>query len=396
MRSEDLSDRSDEKTFSDYSPPVYVQIPFCPERCDYCSIPVSVNPSLVSDYLSSLEKEVARILPDLAGMPPLAVYVGGGSPTSLPVDSFERLLAILAPLFRSTRELTFESRPEALSPEKISLLNRVPSLRVSLGVEASDAEGLLALGRSAPFSDPVLLLRDLKNRLRAQVSMDFICAGRDFSVPRFLERSGNLLREGLDHLSVYPLVIEERTVTALRKAQKRTEENLEEVAAENWREVCQGLSGSGWIRYEVSNFSRKESGACLYNLHVWKGGDYRGVGSGAHQKIKSVRYENIRSIPDYVRISERDDKHPYDNKESLSVQASETEYLYTNLRLRDGLPVDWLLSRTKIELSVRLIDRFVRAGAIDKYRTVDGVLVLTGEGLFMLDEIAQSFLGCFV
>jgi oxygen-independent coproporphyrinogen-3 oxidase len=380
---------------SGFAPPVYIQVPFCPERCDYCSIPVSVNPSMVSDYLTALEKEVARVLPGQGGRPPLAVYVGGGSPTSLPDDSFKRLLSILEPLFRSTRELTFESRPEALTPEKIALLGGLPSLRLSLGMEAPDAGGLLSLGRSAPFFDPVPFLRAMKDPLRSPISMDFICTGGEFSVPGFLDLSRRLLEEGLDHLSVYPLVIEAHTVSALRKAQKRTEEDLEERAAENWREVCEGLSASGWIRYEVSNFSRKEGGGCLYNLHVWKGGDYRGLGSGSHQKMNSVRYENVRSIQDYVRIMTKENRHPYDQKEVLSDRESDLEFLYTNLRLRDGLPVEWLLSRTTPSSSVRLIEEFVRYGAIEKKRTDEGVLVLTGNGLYRLDEIAQALFGCF-
>lgn len=380
---------------SGFSPPVFLQVPFCPERCDYCSIPVSVNPSMVSDYLTALEKEVSRVLPGQGGLPPLAVYVGGGSPTSLPDDAFKRLLSILEPLFRSTRELTFESRPEALTPEKIALLGELPSLRLSLGMEAPDAIGLLSLGRTAPFLDPVPLLRGLKDQLRSPISMDFICTGGEFSVPGFLDLSGRLLEEGLDHLSVYPLVIEAHTVSALRKAQKKTEEDLEERAAENWREVCEGLSDAGWIRYEVSNFSREEEGGCLYNLQVWKGGDYLGLGSGSHQKMNSVRYENVRSIQDYVRILTNENRHPYDKKEILSGRDSDLEFLYTNLRLRDGLSLKWLLSRTIPSSSVRIIEEFVRYGAIEKKRTEEGVLVLTGKGLYRLDEIAQTLFGCF-
>jgi len=231
--------------------------------------------------------------------------------------------------------------------------------------------------------------------LDASLSMDFICTGRDFSVSRFLDLARRLYREGLDHLSVYPLVIEERTVSALRKAQNRTQEDLEETAGENWREVCRGLSGAGWIRYEVSNFSREENGACLYNLHVWKGGDYLGLGTGAHQKRNRIRTENVRSIHDYVRISGERNEHPYEVKEKISSYDSDVEFLYTNLRLREGLPLDWLLSRTEKSSVVRMIDRIVREGGADRGRTEEGVLVLSEKGLFMQDEIARSLLDCF-
>jgi len=374
---------------------VYVQVPFCPERCDYCAIPVSVSQARVGDYLEALAREVSRIRPFFSSRPPLSLYVGGGSPTSLPVEDFKRLLAILSTIFPQGGEITVESRPEALTEEIVDCLRCLPSLRLSLGVESVDQESLSALGRRSSPVSPLSLLEDLRRKLAASLSMDFICTGADFDPEGFLEMAEELLARGLDHLSVYPLVIEERTVLALRKEQGRTEERMEGEAAENWREVCLGLVRKGWFRYEVANFARDSESVCRHNLHVWQGGNYLGLGPGAHQKVGSVRYENVRSVSDYVRMSGGENRHPAATREILDSEEADLEYLYTNLRLASGLPVDWLLSRTDTKKARLAIEEIVRNGLGWIYRTESEQLVLTGEGLFVLDGIASRLLALF-
>lgn len=378
-----------------FGPPVYVQIPFCPDRCDYCAIPVSTRTGLVPAYLQTLEGEIRRILPALGGRPPLAVYVGGGSPTSLEKEPFATLLDILRPLTRLTREVTFESRPEALTPEILSALEEVPALRLSLGIEALEAQGLALLGRSAPPVDPVELLARLRDRLSCPISMDFICPGERSFLPAFLPLARRLRAGGLDHLSLYPLVIEDQTVSALRKSRRELEADLEEQAAEIWNESCEGLGEGGWHRYEVANFSRDPRSVCRYNLHVWKGGDYFGIGSGAHQKIGSVRTENVRSISDYLRLSEGGTVRSMASEERLAPESLAVESLYTNLRLSDGLSLSWLMNRTDRRSTVDRIDGFVKNGWVDGSRRQDGVLALTSAGLFRLDSIAESLLEGF-
>ncbi len=389
------TDSGETRTLRPPGTAVYVQVPFCPERCDYCSIPVSASRSLTGDYLDALAREVDRVRPFLSSRPPVSLYVGGGSPTSLPVEDFDRLLSILSTVFPQGGEVTFESRPEALTKEIVDRLRTIRSLRLSLGVESLGKASMALLGRRSEDLSPVLLLEDLRPRLEASLSMDFICTGEDFDSEGFLEVAEALFLRGLDHLSVYPLVIEERTVLSLRKEQGRTGESLEEAAAENWRRVCSGLVRQGWFRYEVSNFARDPGRVCRHNLHVWQGGDYLGLGPGAHQKTGIVRYENVRSIVDYVRMSGAGNRHPTGHREVLLPEEEEIEHLYTNLRLFSGVSVRWLLSRTESGKAQEAIDEFVRSGLARIDSTDTESFVLTGEGLCVLDAIASRFFALF-
>lgn len=375
---------------------VYVQVPFCPERCEYCSIPVSTSHLQLDGYLEALEREVSRILPDIRLRSIVSLYVGGGSPTSIPPHAFERLLSILSPILsRDISEITFESRPDALSNVIMEQLKPLPNLRLSLGVESLDRSCLDTLGRKAPLQSPLKLLEKIRHScLSAQVSMDFIVTGKDFDIDQFLTVCRELGDNGLDHLSIYPLVIEDQTVLSLRKSQNKTEADWEESAGENWHRSCEGLSYLGWKRYEVSNFRKISGKGCLHNLHVWKGGETFGLGPGAHQTIQSVRYENVRSLNDYIRKSRDEDTHPYELREALSEEQMRIELLYTSLRLETGLSVEWILRHSFPEKIMSLIDIFVRNGYGNIVRNDGERFVLTDQGLFRLDEIVSSFLEC--
>ena len=374
---------------------VYVQVPFCPERCDYCAIPVTASLSQTGKYLAALEWELSRVRPFLSENPPLSLYIGGGSPTSLPTKDLKIIVDSFSTYFKQAGEVTFESRPEALTEEKIALLGTIPRLRLSVGMESLDPASLASLGRRGPLLSPLSLLERLKSRLDAAVSMDFICTGEGFDEEEFLAVTGELLAQGLDHLSVYPLVIEKRTVLSLRKEQGQTDEALEDRAAENWRRVCQGLARQGWLRYEVSNFARDPERICRHNLHVWKGGDYLGLGPGAHQKVGVVRYENVRSIVEYVDIVLNEGRHPMAARECLSERERDTETLYTNLRLSSGISIPWILDRTDNDRTLGVMEELVRIGLAEIDRTNYGSFVLSEEGLFVLDEIAFRLLALF-
>jgi len=376
---------------------VYVQVPFCPDRCDYCAIPVSVSTALIPRYLEALSMEVRRILPLPPGQSPLSLYIGGGSPTGLPLESFRRLLEILRPFFGECGgiEVTVESRPEDLDREKLAILRDLPGLRLSLGMEGVTPEELPMLGRRGAFFDPLSLLDRLRKEIPGgALSMDFIAGGENWRAERFLKMARALGEGGLDHLSLYPLVIEEHTTKALQKKQGRSPEGLEEAAAEEWVAACRGLASLGWKRYEVSNFSRQESSRCRHNLHVWQGGDYLGLGAGAHQRRGLSRRENVRSLSDYVRISEAGED-PYESNEEISRDSYDIETLYGNLRTSSGISVPWLFERIGSVSYGYALSEFVRIGVVDSVRTNEERLVFNDEGLSALDPLVLKLLSFF-
>ena len=373
---------------------VYVQVPFCPDRCDYCAVPVSVSTAILPRYLEALALEAKKVRGLFEETPPVSLYIGGGSPLSLPREALLRLLEILSPFLPKGEgaEVTVESRPEDLDSGTLEILRGIPGIRLSLGIEGGASEDLERLGRRSAYLEPLPLLKRLRREIpEAAISMDFIVGEENGADDRFLTTARELRAEGLDHLSVYPLVVESRTVLALRKSQGQTSECLEEAAAERWVEICLALSSQGWNRYEVSNFSRDPEGVCRHNRHVWQGGDYLGLGAGAHQRVGRRRRENVRSVSEYVRTVEAG-MDSYGTTEDLTEEAYDIEYLYGNFRLSEGISTRWLKERVGGASYGILHSEFVRMDVLDQIRTNLQRLVLNDRGFSLLDSLVLMIL----
>lgn len=365
---------------------LYVQVPFCPERCDYCSIPVSLRPDLASGYVEALflEKEQLLQRKDLSRLETL--YIGGGTPTVLEPALLSELLEGLKKDLPPLTEITVESRPDALTEEKLSLLDSKGVNRLSVGMESVTSSHMGFLGRTMDPVDSVRFIKFVRSRFSGRLSMDFIVGGPGYDEYRFLDAARTLLREGLDHLSVYPLTLEDRTSLKARHLRKELPGDLEEKAGTDWQSAVRKLAILGWHRYEVANFARSSQTTCRHNLRVWQGFDYAGLGAGAHQRIQNVRTVNHPSFQSY-ELSVRKGTHPVYLKEVLTDRESLLEVLYTNARTSYGFPLEWISFAPTGRDMFRFLNEWVACGWIDSLRLEEGNVVFTTAGWDQLDTL---------
>ncbi len=365
---------------------LYVQVPFCPERCDYCSIPVSLRPDLANGYVEALFREKERLLhrEDLSRLETL--YIGGGTPTVLEPGLLSELLDGLKKELPPLAEITVETRPDVLTAEMLSLLDSKGVTRLSVGMESVTSSQMGFLGRTMDPVDSVRFVEFVRNRFSGRLSMDFIVGGAGYDEKQFLEAARTLLTEGLDHLSVYPLTLEDQTSLKARHLRKELPCDLEEMAGRDWQSAVRKLASLGWHRYEVANFSRSSRTECRHNLRVWQGFDYAGLGAGAHQRIRSVRTVNLPSIRSY-ELSIRRDMHPVHLNETLTDQEALLEVLYTNARISYGFPLDWVSSAQTGKDMTRFLGEWVACGWIDSLRLEEGRVVFTTAGWDQLDTL---------
>lgn len=372
--------------------PLYIQVPFCPERCDYCSIPVSIRMDEAGGYIEALSLELSRIVPHLDLASSLTLYIGGGSPTSLSSENLERLLGLFAPFRKKCLEWTVESRPEGLTEGVLSMLEAAGVTRLSIGIESWEADRLGFLGRSSAVFDPVAFLSGVRRFFSGSVSMDFIVGGGRFDTDGFKDLARALLSAGLDHLSFYPLTLESQTSLLAHHDRSGTALEIEEEAASDWLACIGGLSDVGWQRYEVANCSAGSESRCLHNLLIWEGSDYFGIGAGAHQRVRSVRTENVRSFREYV---ERMIKHqsPFSVREVLSEEALFIERLLTGLRVRSGITVKELAEWIPESYVQAKVNSYVMSGHVRKDEYVhESRMVCTDEGLNCLDDLVSGLI----
>ena len=377
----------DELALSRKTRTLYVQVPFCPERCDYCSIPVSLRTDRAPAYVQALFREMKRLREreDLSSVETL--YVGGGTPTILPPALLMELLDGLRKDLPPLKEITVESRPDTVTPDILRLLQPSGVTRLSFGMEAVRPEQMTFLGRTMNPYDSVRLLNSVRKDFPGQISMDFIAGGEGFVEEDFLREARALFSEGLDHLSVYPLTVEEQTPLKARLMRGAIASDTEEKAGICWNAVVRDLSSIGWFRYEVANFALAAHSVCRHNQLVWEGYDYAGIGAGAHQRIRSVRSVNVRSIDSYEKRMSTESS-PFEVKEVLGEEERLLEIAYTNARLSHGFPLAWLFPDGRsFEIAEAYLASLLSDDLLDRRSFQEGRVVFTEKGREVLDGL---------
>ena len=252
----------------------YIHLPFCRSKCGYCAFysEVGVAPATVRAYLDKLERDLAEA--DLKGRCG-TIYLGGGTPTLLPLPELERLFAIIETRLAPAAgcEVSIEANPETLDGDKVALL-REHVTRISLGVQSFDAKLRTRLGRSCSDEAIAKALELIRNADFPHRNIDLIYAipGGDMETWRSdLRRAADA---GIDHLSCYSLTPEEGSRLGPLLAVD------DALAGDLYDAIPEVLAPYGIRRYEISNYAR--SGAeCRHNVGVWRGEALAGFGPAA-------------------------------------------------------------------------------------------------------------------
>ena len=313
---------------------VYVHIPFCRTRCDYCAFATWTDrPHLIGEYLDAVRTEIRRAVD--AGMPAASsVFVGGGTPTLVPGDALAAVLRAI-PLAPGA-EVTVECNPDDVTPALLETYARAGVNRVSIGVQSMVPHVLAALGRT---HDPANVERAVA-AVRAvglpTFNLDIIygAAGETLDDWRTtLERTIDL---GPPHVSAYALTVEPGTPLADDPARHPDDD----VQADEYELADELLTAAGLANYEVSNWARPGH-ECRHNLLYWRQQDYLGFGCAAHSHRAGRRWWNLRTPERYV-AAVRDGRSTEAAGESLDPGTRRLEGLQLSLRTRAGVPLDAL------------------------------------------------------
>lgn len=279
----------------DMTQALYLHIPFCARKCAYCdfaSWATSAADLLPAAYAAALATQLDEVatLGLLEGCE--TAYVGGGTPTVLAPETLGSLVARVVDLAAPT-ELTCEANPDSLADETLSALASSGTTRLSIGVQSLDDAELAELGR---IHDSACARERVAAAVATglDVSVDLMCA-----IPRQTSESWGRTLEGtlalgVDHVSVYPLQIEEGTAFERRYADGPCPWNDPEVQAERMRQAQAALEGAGLCRYEVASYARAGY-ACRHNQAYWIGRSYLGLGTGASSMLDLKQYLRLRA-----------------------------------------------------------------------------------------------------
>lgn len=305
---------------------LYVHVPFCVRKCAYCAFfsRAGAGEELREAWLRGLEKDRRawreRGVPE--GWGPGTVYVGGGTPSALPLRDWERLLAFLHGTFdlSGVEEWTVEANPGAFSGELARLLRAGGVDRISLGAQSFDAGRLKALGRIHGPGDVRAAVETARAEGFGRVSLDLIYGLPGTGAAEALADARAAMKLGPEHVSCYALEVEPGTPLAARGT--AVDGGAQREAYEALRET---LGAGGYGQYELSNWARAGEES-RHNGLYWCGGEYLGLGPAAHSHWRGTRRGNTAELPVWGEEFE----------ETLDPEAKARETLVFGLRRTAG------------------------------------------------------------
>ncbi len=311
---------------------IYVHIPFCMKKCNYCDFNSYENCfSKEQAYFDALFSEIRKKGKEFAGVPCDTVYIGGGTPTAVNSLNIEKLMKELEKNFNISRdaEITIECNPKTAGKEDFERYIKSGINRISIGLQSTHNNLLKILGRIHKKEDFLVCLKNAKDAGFENISADLMFALPDQSLKMWEETLFEVKELGLSHISCYGLKIEEGTPFYNQKL------NLpdEDLNGDMYDLAVKILEDKGFLRYEISNFAKmgKES---RHNLKYWSLMPYIGLGAGAYSSIDYERYSNPRNIDEY--ISGAGKKEDYIK---LSEEEKRAEFMFMGLRKTEGISI---------------------------------------------------------
>lgn len=363
----------------DQKPPtgLYVHIPFCSVKCFYCDFTAFAGQGrAVSRYLAALESE-ARMKSSLV---PDTLYIGGGTPSELSAPQIGELFDMIRRSYSSSsfHEITFEANPESLTAEKLCILREAGVTRLSLGLQALDDRVLKAVGRRHTAAEFLDVYRQARTFEGWAISIDLMYGLPEQTTESFLKGLDEVLALSPEHLSLYGLQVEDRTLFA-----KRGVEPDEDACRAMYEDSIERLNASGYRHYEISNFA-KPGFESVHNKIYWRDGEYIGLGCGAASFLGGARSSNVEKLAAYCEAVEAG-KLPVALTERLTGREKLGETVMLGLRLVEGFDIGpGLIDEFKAEIS-----RLLRQGLL----RLDGTrLRLTRDGIFLANRAFMEFL----
>lgn len=366
---------------------LYIHVPFCVRKCRYCgfySEPIAGHDTkaLVSAIILDLKQH--DLCKDVK-----TVYIGGGSPSSLPAEQLLMIVAEIAGRSCGVEEFTVEVNPRQVDEKTLSLLRKAGVDRLSIGAQSFNQKELDFLGRDYSVNAIENCVQMGRKAGFKNVSVDLIFAIPGSCLDSWTKSLQAAIDLGVEHISAYSLTYEAGSV--LQKELKSgvfraVDENLDRAMYEL---AIDRLGEAGIDQYEISNFARAGF-ECRHNLGYWANNDYIGIGPAAAWFLNGLRGHNIADVKKYVEAIAKGESVLAESEKSEAV-ASACETAVLNLRRKSGIDLEQFRKRTGFdatELFAEAISRHRQSGLIMVERER---VFLTRQALPIADSVLCDF-----
>ena len=368
---------------------IYVHIPFCVKKCNYCDF----NSSSASDevqniYTDSLVNEIKEF-GKLKKVTADTVFLGGGTPTLLGEKNLEKIITAIKEniIIAPDNEFTIECNPKTANLGKFRVLRDLGVNRVSLGVQSMDDEILKILGRVHNLKDFIECFASARIAGIENINFDLM-----FAVPNQTEKIWQTTLETAvklepKHISAYGLQLEEGTY--FYENQENYKFPDDEENRRMYELLVEFLGSKGYNRYEISNFAIPGFES-RHNLKYWDLTEYVGFGLGSSSFFEGVRYQNPEVMADYLDFA--DNFTPFWNGEKQSENDLISEFMFLGLRLDKGVSdVDFKqkFGKSFFEIFKKEIAENVEKGLLIKE---NDRIYLSSKGFDLANSVMSDFL----
>lgn len=317
---------------------IYIHIPFCTKKCDYCDFySVKWMETLEDKYIKSAINELTsyselknKYLVD-------TIFLGGGTPSILKTDNLEKLINSVKSIFTVTEdaEITLEANPNTLNKYNLNEYKKMGINRLSIGIQSLDDTILKNIGRIHNSKEALGAIEKAKEEVFTNINADVM-----FNIPgQTIESIENtilrLIEKGIKHISYYSLKLEEGTPMYILERDNKITMPKEELEREMYYAGRDIMEKHGLVQYEISNFA-VTGFECRHNLKYWNQEEYIGIGPSAHSFFNAVRYNNPSDLKEYIQGALRGN-FQRNIQESLTEESLIFEYIMLRLRLNEGL-----------------------------------------------------------
>jgi putative oxygen-independent coproporphyrinogen III oxidase len=370
---------------------IYIHIPFCIKRCNYCDFYSTIKIGYIDEYLKSLDKEIEIRADYLKNQLIETIYFGGGTPSILEANKIEKVLKSIRRSFTiaNNTEITMEVNPDDSNKEYFEQAKSFGINRISIGVQSFDDKMLKLMGRRHNSKQAYECIESAIKADIHNISIDLIYGLPGLNIKSWNSAIKKAVELPIKHLSAYHLTYEKGTSfykSLMEGSFTKIDEN------DSWRqfELIHNLaSASNFEHYEISNFAKKGYYS-KHNSNYWNGSFYLGLGPSAHSFNGNTRNWNYSNLNKYINSINLN--KTTNISEELTITDKANEYLLTGLRTNIGIDFEYYKKKFGENANKILKDGFEKYLVSKHAKKRNNFGYLTLKGWFISDKIIADLM----
>ena len=370
---------------------IYIHIPFCYQRCNYCDFYKTTQLSKKTDLITAIKSELLQRKKWLNSESVKTIYFGGGTPSLLTTDEIQSIIdtIFLNYSIDNNPEITLETNPDDLSKTYINNICATPINRLSIGIQSFQDSILKKMNRRHNTKQAIDCVKLAQDAGFSNISTDLIYGVPGLSMQMWEDSLKQMAKLNIQHLSAYHLTIEQNTTFGKMLKHGELKVIKERDSILQFKTLIEWSKNSNFEHYEISNFAKDK----LYSKHntsYWQQQKYLGIGPSAHSYNINTRLWNIADIDKYIEAINNNTS--YSESEILSEIDKYNEYLMTWLRTKWGVnlnTVKEVFGVDKQQNLIKSLNHFINDNSVT---IINNCAILTDKGIFISDLILSDLI----